>query len=216
MAKLRVLLVDDHAVVREGLKRLIENEPDMDVVGEADDGRSAVARAKELRPDIAVMDVSLGAVGGAQATREVRQHCPNTKVLALTVHEDKSYVRDLLDAGASGYVLKRAAGDELIGAIRAVAGSGIYVDPRVAGKLLSSLAQAGRPTHEPRVDLSEREAEVIRLIAQGFTNKEISAQLGISVKTVETYKARTMEKLGLRSRVDIVRVAMQRGWLGSI
>lgn len=213
MSKLRVLLADDHAVVREGLKRLVESQADMHVVGEAADGREAVDKALELGPDIVVMDVSMGPVGGAQATRELRKRCPQTKVLALTVHEDRSYVQELLEAGAVGYVLKRAASDELIGAIRAVAAKGVYVDARVAGKLLSSFGQVRATPVNVRGELSERETEVMRLIAQGFTNKEISAQLSVSVKTVETYKARSMEKLGLRSRVDIVRLATERGWL---
>ena len=213
MSKLRVLLADDHAVVREGLKRLIESQPDMHVVGEAADGAEAVEKVAELRPDIVVMDVSMVPVGGAQATRELRRLCPSTKVLALTVHEDRSYVHELLEAGASGYALKRAAGDELIGAIRAIAASGVYVDSRVAGKLFGGIAQSRPAPLNVKGELSERETEVMRLIAQGFTNKEISAQLGVSVKTVETYKARSMEKLGLRSRVDIVRLATARGWL---
>ena len=213
MTALRVLLADDHAVVREGLKRLIENQPDMDVVGEASDGREAVERTLQLKPDVVVMDVSMGAVSGTEATRAVREQCPATKVLALTVHEDRSYVQAMLEAGASGYVLKRAAGDELIGAIRAVAGNGLYVDSRVATKLLTSFRMARGAAPGAQGELSERETEVMKLIALGFTNKEISAQFGVSVKTIETYKARSMEKLGLRSRVDIVRTATERGWL---
>jgi DNA-binding NarL/FixJ family response regulator len=211
--KLRIVLVDDHAVVREGRKRLLEGQSDIDIVGEASDGREAIDRIVTLQPDVAVMDVSMGLISGAQATREVRQRCPKTKVLALTVHEDRSYMHEMLEAGAAGYLLKRAAGDELVGAIRAVAASGVYVDPRIAGKLITALGSS-RPASSDRRDvLSERETEVMRLIAQGFTNKEISAQLGVSVKTIETYKARSMEKLGLRSRVDIVRIATERGWL---
>jgi DNA-binding NarL/FixJ family response regulator len=215
MNKVRVILADDHAVVREGLKRLIESEPDIDVVGESEDGRGAVDQARKLAPDVAVLDVTMVPVGGLQATREMREHCPNTRVLALTVHEDRSYVQELLEAGASGYILKRAAGEELIGAIRAVASKGIYVDPRVAGKLISVLSQRRVSSSDSVAELSDRETAVMRLIAQGFTNKEISAQLGVSVKTVETYKARSMEKLGLRSRVDIVRTGRDRGWLDS-
>ena len=213
MTKLNVLLADDHAVVREGLKRLIEAQPDMKVVGEAADGREAVDKAMRLCPEIAVIDVSMGELNGAEATRLLLQACPGAKVLALTVHEDKSYLRELLDAGASGYVLKRAAADELVRAIRAVASGGVYVDPRVAGKLLRTFAEPHASPGNRNADLSERETAVMRLIAQGYTNKEIAAQLGVSVKTVETYKARSMEKLGLRSRVDIVRLATERGWL---
>ena len=215
MAKLHILLADDHAIVREGLKRLIDAEGDMRVIGEAADGAEAIEKATRLCPDVAVVDVSMGTVNGAEATRRIRAVCPNTRVLALTVHEDTSYLRELLDAGAAGYVLKRAAADELIRAIRAVASGGLYVDPRIAAKLVHTAApKAASPSAV--AELSEREGAVLRFIAQGYTNKEIAAQLGLSVKTVETYKARSMEKLGLRSRVDIVRTATERGWLSAV
>jgi DNA-binding NarL/FixJ family response regulator len=212
MAKLHILLADDHAVVREGLKRLIDGEGDMRVIGEAADGGEAIEKSVQLCPDVAVIDVSMGTINGAQATRRIRALCPATRVLALTVHEDTSYLRELLDAGAAGYVLKRAAADELIRAIRAVASGGVYVDPRIAGKLVNTFATTKSAAATNMADLSERENAVLRLIAQGYTNKEIASQLGLSVKTVETYKARSMEKLGLRSRVDIVRAASERGW----
>ena len=212
MSDLRILLADDHAIVREGLKRLIEAQPGMSVVGEAESGGEVIELAAKLTPDIAVVDISMGEINGARATREIRQQCPNTKVVALTVHEDKSYLHELLEAGASGYILKRAASEELVHAIGIVAGGGIYVDPRVAGKLIQSAVFHG-VRGDSHADLSARETEVMRLIAQGFSNKEISVQLGVSVKTIETYKARSMEKLGLRSRVDIVRLATKRGWL---
>jgi DNA-binding NarL/FixJ family response regulator len=215
MAKLHILLADDHAVVREGLKRLIDAEADMRVIGEASDGAEAIEKAVRLCPDVGVIDVSMGNVNGAEATRRIRILCPSTRVLALTVHEDTSYLRELLDAGAAGYVLKRAAADELIRAIRSVAAGGVYVDPRIAGKLVNTFAPPKTSMHTATADLSERETAVLRLIAQGYTNKEIASQLGLSVKTVETYKSRSMEKLGLRSRVDIVRIAGERGWLTS-
>ncbi|MGH7944462.1 MAG: response regulator [Opitutaceae bacterium] len=215
MAKLHILLADDHAVLREGLKRLIDAEGDMRVIGEASDGEEAIERAQQLRPDVAVIDVSMSPVNGAEATRRIRALCPGTRVLALTVHEDTSYLRELLDAGAAAYVLKRAAADELIRAIRAVAAGGVYVDPRIAGKLVNTFAPPKASSSMAVADLSERETAVLRFIAQGYTNKEIASQLGLSVKTVETYKARSMEKLGLRSRVDIVRAASERGWLGT-
>jgi two-component system, NarL family, response regulator NreC len=213
MSKLHILLADDHAVVREGLKRLIDTEPDMKVIAAASDGAEALEKAVRLCPDVAVIDVSMPKLNGADATRRLRKECPSTKVLALTVHEDTSYLRALLDAGASGYVLKRAAADELINAIRAVAIGGVYVDPRVAGKLVNPFALPKTPLVNNVTNLSERELSVLRYIAQGYTNKEIANQLGLSVKTVETYKARSMEKLGLRSRVDIVRTATDHGWL---
>jgi DNA-binding NarL/FixJ family response regulator len=212
--KLRVYLADDHAVVRAGLKALINAEPQMEVSGEAGDGRTACQEVQELQPDVVVMDVSMPQMNGAQATAQLKQVCPSVKVLALTVHEDKGYLRLLLEAGASGYMLKRAAAEELIHAIRTVAAGGVYLDPALAGKVVGSFVRppAGRGAPESG-DLSDREAEVVRLIAAGHSNKEIASRLGLSVKTVETYKARSMEKLGLDSRADLVRYAVQRGWL---
>jgi DNA-binding NarL/FixJ family response regulator len=210
--KLRIVLVDDHGVVRDGLKRLIDSEPDMNVVGEAADGRQAIELTIASMPDIVVMDVSLGVISGAQATREIRKRCTKTRVLALTVHEDRSYIQEMLRAGACGYLVKRAAGDELIDAIRSVASKGVYMDQRIAGKLIAGFGASRPANSDPKTELSEREAEVMRLVAQGFTNKEIATKLGVSVKTIETYKARSMGKLGLRSRVDIVRMATDRGW----
>jgi DNA-binding NarL/FixJ family response regulator len=213
MTKLRVILADDHAVVREGLKALVNGQPDMEVVGEAGDGRAAVQQVQELRPDVVVMDVSMPEVSGAQAAEQLKQSCPLVKVLALTVHEDKGYLRQLLAVGAAGYVLKRAAAEELIHAIRTVAAGGVYLDPTLAGKVVGGFVRnpaTGTPAGE---DLSERETEVIRLLARGHSNKEIAARLGLSIKTVETYRARSLEKLGLNSRADLVRYAVLRGWL---
>jgi DNA-binding NarL/FixJ family response regulator len=216
MAKLRIYLADDHAVVREGLKALINAQPQMEVIGEAGDGATACQEVPELQPDVAVMDVSMPGVNGAQATSQLKQTCPNVKVLALTVHEDKGYLRLLLEAGASGYVLKRAAAEELIHAIRTVSTGGVYLDPTLAGKVVGSFVRAPAGKSAPEGgDLSDRESEVLRLIAAGYTNKQIASQLDVSVKTVETYKARSMEKLGLDSRADLVRYALQRGWLQS-
>ncbi len=217
-AKLRILLADDHAVVREGLKMLVNNQSDMEVIAEAANGRAAEQKAQQFRPDIVVMDISMPLVSGPSATRQIKQNAPSAKILALSVHEDKSYLREMLDAGASGYVLKRSAADDLIRAIRTVASGGVYLDPALAVRVLSDLARKPQATGALRVegiggDLSEREADVLRRIAQGYSNKEIAAQLNLSVKTVETYKARSMEKLSLDSRVDIVRYAVQQGWL---
>lgn len=212
MSKLRIFLADDHAMVREGLKRLIESEPDLKVDGEAADGVEAVAGALRSRPDVVILDLSMPRMNGAEATRQLRASRPDLKVIALTVHEDRSYLHELLEAGASGYVLKRAAGEELIRAIRAVAAGGTYVDQRIVGNLITALIHPPGGSEVPIDKLSERELTVLRLIASGYTNKEIAAQLNVSVKTIETYKARSMEKLGLRSRVDIVRIANEHGW----
>ena len=162
---------------------------------------------------VVVMDISMGPVSGVEATRELRQRCPETRILVVTVHEDRSYVQELLEAGASGYMVKRAAAEELIAALRAVATKGMHIDTRVAGKLVASLFAPRAGTSGTGGVPSERESEVLRLIARGYTNKEIAGQLSVSVKTVETYKSRAMEKLGLRSRVDIVRYAGESGWL---
>jgi len=168
----------------------------------------------ELRPDVVVMDVSMPGVGGAQAAERIRRECPGVKVLALTVHEDKGYLRQLLAAGAAGYVLKRAAAEELVRAIRAVAAGGVYLDPALAGKVVRGFVRQspGEDTAAGGV-LSDREVEVVRLTAAGHSNKEVASRLDLSVKTVETYKARALDKLGLETRADLVRYALQRGWL---
>jgi DNA-binding NarL/FixJ family response regulator len=210
--KLRIFLADDHAVVREGLKTLINDQPDMEVVGEAADGVTAVEETVKLRPDIALLDLSMPGKSGIEATSLIRSRAPVVRVLNLTVHEDKSYIRQALDAGASGYVLKRAAATELIGAIRAVAGGGTYIDPALTFKLIPGVSRPGGD-FASSVTLSEREEEVLRLMAQGYSNKEISARLDVSVKTVETYKARSFEKLGLKGRVELIQYALRCGWL---
>lgn len=214
MTKLRVLLAEDHAIVREGLRALLEAQPDMEVVGEAADGREALDAAKALGPDVVVMDISMPGTNGTRATEAIRRDCPGTRVLALTMHEDKGYLRQLVQAGASGYLLKRAAPQDLLQALRTVAAGGTYLDSALVGDVLVGFAGRAPGRDAKRDDeLSEREAEVVRLIARGFSNKEIAAQLEISSKTVETYKARSLEKLGLSRRSDLVTYAVQRGWL---
>jgi DNA-binding NarL/FixJ family response regulator len=212
--KVRVLLAEDHAVVRAGLRSLINSESDMDVVGEASDGRSAYRLVRELEPDIVVMDVTMPGSSGAQATEQIKQDCPEVKVLALTMHQDSGYVRKMLEVGASGYMVKRAAAEELIQAIRVIMSGGIYLDPTLAGKVVGSYVRRPKTVAQAAgASLSERESEVLRLIARGYSNKEISNKLDISVKTVETYKARLMEKLELYSRADLVRYALAEGLL---
>ena len=214
MDKLRIFLADDHAVVRAGLKTLVNAQADMVVVGEAGDGQAALEQVRDCLADVVIMDISMPQLNGALATVQMRQQCPHIKVLALSVHEDTGYLRRLLEAGASGYVLKRSAADTLIQAIRMVAEGGIYLDPALAGKIVGSLlGKSAAEGETPTAELSERETDVVRLIAQGYSNKEIATQLNLSVKTVETYKARAMEKIGVDSRVAIVRYALQRGWL---
>lgn len=210
---IRVVLADDHAVVREGLKALVNAQADMRVVGEAADGEAAWRMACDVAPDVLVMDLSMPLLSGADATERIRQECPEVRVLALTVHEERVYLTQLLRAGASGYVLKRAAAAELVRAVRAVAAGGTYIDPTIARAVVEGYLGA-QPSEVPHESLSERELEVVVRIARGLSNKEIAAELGLSVKTVETYKKRMAEKLGLKSRVDIVRYAARQGWLG--
>jgi DNA-binding NarL/FixJ family response regulator len=214
MTKLRILLADDHAVVRAGLKALIDAEPDMEVVGETSDGHSAWLLTRDLLPDVVVMDVSMPVLGGAGATELIRRDCPNVRVLALTVHEVDGYLRELLKAGASGYILKRAAAQELVRAIRAVAFGGVCIDPKLAVQIGAGFAipnprQAGALAGQ----LTERETEVVKLLARGHINREIAEQLDLSVKTIEVHKSRALHKLGLRSRADLVHYAVRQGWL---
>lgn len=214
MKKIRIVLADDHLVVREGLKLLLNAQPDMEVIGEAGNGQDAWRQGVELQPDVVVMDVAMPGCGGAQATVHLKESCPKVKVLALTLYDEEGYLRQLLKAGASGYVLKSGAPQELIHAIRLVAGGGVCLDTNLAAKVMGSYVGNPSSAAQPRArDLSEREAEVLRLIAWGYSNKEIAARLHISVKTVETHRTRLMEKLNLQSRVDLVRYALRQGWL---
>jgi DNA-binding NarL/FixJ family response regulator len=215
MPKLRVFLADDHVVLLDGLKMLINSQSDMEVVGQAGGGREAVRRVKDCQPDVVVIDVSMPDLGGAEATEQILKVRPQVRVLALTRHSDQGYLRRLLSAGATGYVLKKTAADELISAIRIVASGRTYIDPTLAGTFMENLLgrATSAETERPLGELTEREEEVLRLIAWGLSNKEIASQLGVSVKTVEYHKARSTEKLQLRSRTDILRYALAQGWL---
>jgi DNA-binding NarL/FixJ family response regulator len=211
---LRILVADDHAILRQGLKLLIESQPDMQVVAEAADGKVALELAVAVKPDVVVMDISMPHMNGLTATRSLKQQQPNITVVALTRHEDDTYLQELLRAGASAYVLKQSAPTDLLKAIRAVAAGGIYLDPamtsRVADGLLSGTTQVATKTG---AQLTERESEVLRLVAVGHSNIEIASQLDISVKTVEVHKANAMRKLGLTGRVDVIRYGVLQGWL---
>ncbi|WP_294537524.1 response regulator transcription factor [uncultured Rhodoblastus sp.] len=213
-SKLRVFLADDHPVVLAGIKSLLIADAGIEVVGEAGDGPAALKMASELKPDVLVLDLSMPGLNGVEVAREMRVTSPQTKLLVLTVHEDQSYVRKLLEVGVAGYVLKRSAAADLLRAVHAVAGGGIYLDPRIAGQIVDS---AVNPSHvgskEQAVELSEREVEVLRLTAIGHSNKAIANSLQLSVKSVETYKARAMEKLGFHGRVELVGYALIKGWL---
>ena len=212
----RVLIADDHTVLREGLALLLAAQPDLEVVGQARDGREAVEMAAALQPDLVLMDVSMPELTGPEATARIVAGCPGTRVLALTRHADPAHLRQMMEAGAGGYLHKRAAADPLLDAIRTVAAGGMHVDPVLAGALIRRTLGCGpaRPGQQPAPpDLSGREEQVLRLIAWGKSNKEVAAQLGISVKTAEFYRAGALDKLGLRSRTDILRHALAQGWL---
>jgi len=213
MPSIRVLLADDHAIVREGLKSLISQQNDMQVVGEASDGRTAHRLVQDLTPDVVVMDVSMPELGGAAATAEIRRDFPGCRVVALTVHEGEGYLHQLLQAGASGYVLKRSAAEDLVRAVREVAAGGTYLDPKAAGQILGSIARPSKAAETSEQQLTSRETEVIRLLARGHINREIAELLDLSIKTIEVHKARALEKLGLRTRADLVRYAIQHNWL---
>jgi DNA-binding NarL/FixJ family response regulator len=213
--RIRVLLADDHVTVRHGLKLLIDNEPDMQVISEASDGETAIQRATSLRPDVIVMDISMPGMNGLVATRKLKELQPDAAIVTLTRHGDDAYLQELLRAGVSGYVLKQSAPTELIQAIRAAAAGGQHLDSTLTARVTAAfLGTEARRTSRPGGSLSEREAEVLRLIASGYSNKEIAAQLSLSVKTVEAHKANAMRKLGLTGRIDIVKYAVLQGWLG--
>jgi DNA-binding NarL/FixJ family response regulator len=215
MDKLRILLAEDHETIRDGLKLLVNSQPDMEIVGEADNGRVVLQLAQELLPDVVVMDVSMPELNGLQATKKLKQKCPQVKVVTLTRHTDDGYLQQLLQAGASGYVLKQSKSAELLRAIRAVVNGQTYLDPAITEKAVTQIRggkRAARGT-SPDGNLSDRETEVLRLIAWGYINKEIAARLDLSIKTVEVHKANGMRKMGMKSRVDIVRYALLQGWL---
>ncbi len=216
MNKLRVVLADDHSIMRKGLRLLVNEQADMEVVGEADNGREAIAVAQRLHPDVVVMDVSMPELNGLKATEKLKELCPETKILTLTRHSDDGYLQQLLQAGSSGYVLKQSDPDELVRAIHAVANGQIYLDPAVAGTVVNKLGRHVARGMPPGKKLSGREEEVLHLIAQGYLSKEVAARLQISIKTVEAHKANGMEKMGMKNRIDLVRYAMLQGWLQDI
>ena len=208
---IRVLIVDDHAVVRTGLRLLLDAEADIEVVGEAENGRRAVFETIEGKPDVVLMDVVMPEQGGIESIKPVLEAAPSTKVLVLSMQDDPSYVREAFAAGASGYVLKEAADTELVDAVRQVAGGGSYVHPTLGARLIAAEAEERRRAEED--PLSEREREVLRLLALGHTNQEIATMLFISVRTAEAHRAHIMRKLRLATRAELVRYALQEGLL---
>jgi|SRR5215213_3589643 len=214
MDKLRIILAEDHETVREGLKLIVNSQADMEVIGEANNGSAAIKLARELAPDIVVMDISMPELNGLKATKKLKQVCPNVKVLTLTRHTDDAYLQQLIQAGASGYVLKQSAPTELIRAIHTISEGKSYLDPALTNKVMGGYAsRAASLRGTKKSDLTDREAEVLRMIAWGYSNKEIAARMDISVKTVEAHKANAMQKMDMRSRIDIVRYAILQGWL---
>jgi DNA-binding NarL/FixJ family response regulator len=213
MTRIRISLVDDHPVVLAGIRALLQVAPEIELVGEANTGATGLKIICECSPDIAVIDLSLPDMTGMELVRRVAKSCPEVKIIVLTVHEDRAYVHPVLEAGAKGYLLKRSAADELLRAIRIVKQGAIFLDPAVAEKSSMNVPHPSGATDDEGGELSPREEYVLRLVAQGFSNKQIAGRLEVSVKSVETYKARAAEKKGLRSRADIVRYGLKHGWL---
>ena len=212
---IRIVIADDHGVLRAGLRSLLNTEPDLEVVGEAANSDAALRLAQELQPDIVLMDISMPGCGGIETTRQVAEVRPGVRVLILTVHEDKYVLQAALRAGAAGYILKRAVESELVNAIRAVSRGDVYVHPTMTRALLSDAAFMPAAKETPAATLTPREVEVLRLIAQGHTNRQIADLLTISVRTVESHRANLTHKLELHSRVELVRYATEHGLLES-
>ncbi len=212
-SKIRVVLADDHRMMREGIRALLEREDDIEVVGEAADGREAVRLTTQLCPDVVVMDVSMPLLNGIEATRQIRRDCPGARVLTLTVHETKDYVAQLLAAGASGYIIKRAGGDELVSAIRAVQRGEAFLHPSIAKLVIEDYVRrlkAGEGLSAQEV-LTDREREILQLIAEGYTNREIADSLHLSIKTVQNHRSNIMHKLDLHDRGELIKYAIQQG-----
>jgi two-component system, NarL family, response regulator NreC len=210
---IRILITDDHGVIRAGLRALLSGLPEIEVVGEAVDGRDTLRKAVELNPDIVIMDLSMPEMGGVEATAQLAQIAPNVRVLILTVHEEESLLKEVIRAGAVGYIIKRAVEDELIHAIRVVARGDMYVHPSMTRVLFSPPPSSPESMDSAVEALTAREIEVLRLLAKGYTNRQIAEQLGISPRTAEGHRANLSSKLGLRSRVELVDYAQQHGLL---
>lgn len=212
--KYRVFLADDHVVLREGIRSLIDSQDDMFVIGEASNGDGVLELCRELQPDVIVLDISMPHISGIELTQKLREHCPQSRTLALTMHESVAYLRRMLEAGASGYLVKRSSGEDVLHGIRSVARGGTYIDPQMAENLASGLRAKNKVQQGSfAAVLSEREAAVLRMVAEGHSSKEIALVLNIGKKSVDTYRLRAMQKLGFESRSEIVRYAMGQNWL---
>jgi two-component system response regulator NreC len=210
---IRILLADDHAILRDGIRALLSDETDLQVVGEADNGRQALEKARSLRPDIVIMDIGMPLLSGLEATRQIRRDVPDARVLILTMHQNEEYLAQVMGAGASGYVLKDVAGRELVAAIRQVAQGESFFSPSMATTLTSLYLRSleAEKTHDPYEDLTIREREVLQLVAEGFTNHQIAEVLSLSIKTVKTHRLHLMQKLDLHDRTELVKYAFQKG-----
>jgi DNA-binding NarL/FixJ family response regulator len=213
MTTTRVLLAEDHTIVRKGLLALLDSEAGIEVIGEAQDGREAVARAEQLRPDVVLMDITMPVLNGLEATRQIKKRFPEVKVLILTVHSDDEYIRQILRAGASGYLVKQAAPHELISAIEAIQRGESYLSPSVSKKVVDGYVQysAGAEEEDSYERLTGREREVLQLIAEGSSTRDIAQMLDLSVKTAETHRARIMDKLDIHSTAELTQYAIRKG-----
>ena len=213
MPEIRVLVVDDHAILRDGIRSLLERQEDIRVVGEAANGREAIERVQELAPDLVLMDVAMPEMDGLEATRQIKTRFPQVRVLILTQHDDHEYVEPMLRAGASGYVLKRSGGREVVNAIRQVYEFGAFLEPSITRQVIEGLTQPEPKGPASNVDLTGRETQVLHYLISGKSNKEIAHILGISPKTVSVHRSSLMVKLGVRSSVELLRYAARVGWV---
>lgn len=213
MAKTKILLAEDHTIVREGIRELLLKKPEFEVVGEAQDGREAVKLASSLQPDVILMDITMPNLDGLAATREIKKKHPEIKILILTIHDSEEYIYQILKYGADGYVLKEAAYEELVSAIGAVADGKKYLSPRISGEVISRYVKETRPAKTPLDMLTEKEKEVLGLIAEGYKNREIAEKLFVSVKTVEFHRLNLMKKLDIHNQAALIRFAIRLGVL---
>lgn len=211
MTKIKILIVDDHAVLRAGIRALLDLQADFEVIGEASDGQAAISCVRELHPDVVIMDIGMPGLDGLASTRQIKLENPNTHILFLTQHENKEYILPALKIGASGYVLKRAEGNELLTAIRTVFSGGTYLDPAISSIIANDIRRDNLAATDPYEELSDREREVFMMLAQGHTYQQIGNTLFISPKTVDFHRANILRKLGLSSRSDLTKYAVQRG-----
>jgi DNA-binding NarL/FixJ family response regulator len=214
--RIRIVLADDHPLLLTGVRNLIQTEPDLEIVGEASTGLEALRVIRTAKPDLAVLDVTMPELNGILLGRRLASEASTVKVIVLTLHEDRAFIKQALNAGAKGYILKRSAAENLVQAIRAVVSGGMYIDPAIASDFVNSPRRPRQNNFALTSELSEREAEVLRLVALGFTNKEIAHKLDIGIKSIETHRARGSEKLGLSMRSELVRYAAAQGWLADV